>query len=425
MVTKPLVVILLENLPIARDRRVWREAVALRDAGIDVIAVCPRDRDGSARQTIDGIEIRTFVAPPERSGAIGFLWEYSVAWVQMLRILRTIRRERPIDGLQACNPPDIFFPHGLLAKRWGARFVFDQHDLSPELFETRFGRRGLLHRLLVWSERATYRVADRVIATNDSYRTAAIERGSLRPEHVVVVRNGPDPETMRPGAPDPGRKGGRTFLAVWMGNMGPQDGVDAAVRSVAELVHGRGRTDCGVVFIGKGEVLDDLRALARQLDVDDYVTFTGWIPDEEAFTWLSTADVGLSADPPGPLNDKSTMNKTLEYMAFGLPVVAHDLCETRVSAGEAAVYSATGDPAGLAACLDQLLDDPERMADMGRIGRERIDKGLSWPHQRQQYVELWSSLLPGRAATIDLRDPRPRATAAVADGNAGNGYTND
>lgn len=413
MVSKPLVVILLENLPIARDRRVWREATALRDVGIEVIAVCPRDRDGLARTTIDGIEIRTFVAPPERSGALGFVWEYAIAWVQMLRILRRIHAERHIDGLQACNPPDIFFPHGLLAKRWGARFVFDQHDLSPELFETRFGRRGLLYRLLVWSERATYRVADRVISTNDSYRRAALQRGSLNPDHVVVVRNGPDPETMTPGPPDPSLKAGRAFLVVWMGNMGPQDGVDEAVRSIAALVHGRGRTDCGFVFIGKGEVLDDLRDLARNLDVADYVTFTGWIPDEAAFTWLSTADVGLSADPPGPLNDKSTMNKTLEYMAFGLPVVAHDLVETRVSAGDAAVYAATGDPEGLAACLDELLGDPVRMAEMGQRGRERIDAGLSWPHQRDHYVELWSDLLGHEQPPADQRAVGQAPTATT------------
>ncbi|MGF1596694.1 MAG: glycosyltransferase family 4 protein [Acidimicrobiales bacterium] len=399
------VVILLENLPVQRDRRVWRQARALVEAGMAVTVICPADEPSGRRRfglhrplVVDDVEIRAFNPARERQGPLGFVWEYALAWLQMTRALAACRRCHRVDGIQACNPPDIFFPHAWWARWNGVPFVFDQHDLTPELFETRFGplRAGwsrLLHRVLIWCERATYRGAARVIATNQSYRWEAVDRGRVPPDDVVVVRNGPDPTVMRPRPVTTVRRPAQRHLVVWMGNMGPQDGVDDAVRSVAHLVHAMGRRDVHVVFIGHGEVLEQVRDLARALRVGDQVTFTGWIPDDEAFQWLSAASIGLSADPPGPLNDKSTMNKTLEYMSFGLPVVAHDLHETRVSAGPAAVYAETGDPAGLARCVDRLLRDPELMATMGRIGRQRIEDHLSWPHQTGIYVELWASLL--------------------------------
>ena len=414
------VVILLENLPVQRDRRVWRQAQALIEAGLAVTVICPSgERAGRGRLglhrpvTVEGVEIRAFTPARERPGALGFVWEYGLAWLHMTRALMACRRHHVVDGLQACNPPDIFFPHAWWARWNGVKFVFDQHDLTPELFETRFGPLGrgwrrALHRILGWCERATYRGATRVIATNQSYRREAIERGSVPPDDVTVVRNGPDPDTMRPRPVTSVRRPPQRYLAVWIGNMGPQDGVDDAVLAIAHLVHRIGRRDLHVVFVGQGEVLDDVRDLATELQVDDHITFTGWIPDDEAFEWLSTADVGLSADPPGPLNDKSTMNKTLEYMSFGLPIVAHDLLETRVSAGPAALYAKTGDPVGLAMRLDDLLAAPELMAEMGRVGRQRIDDYLAWPHQSRVYVDLWTALLG-----IDVEDRAPGWTDRI------------
>ena len=271
-----------------------------------------------------------------------------------------------------------------------------------------FGGRGpharpsALQRTVLWllrrCERESYRGATRVIATNESYRRVAIERGGRAPADVVVVRNGPDTDQLRRGATSSPNGNGRRTV-VWMGNIGPQDGVDDAVRAIAHLVNDLGRTDTHFVFIGRGEARADAMALAESLALERYVTFTGWLPDDEAWMLLSSADVGLSADPPGPLNDCSTMNKTLEYMAFGLPIVAHDLHETRVSAGPAALYAPEGTPESLARCLHELLGDSERMATMGREGRRRIENGLGWPRQAATYTALWRSLLTDEPAT--------------------------
>lgn len=421
------IVILLENLPVERDRRVWRQAQALIEAGFPVTVICPSsdtskpERRRERERTVDGVEVRSFVAAEERSGVLGFVWEYALAWVQMASILFRLHREVPLSGIQACNPPDIFFPLAWWARRHDIPFVFDQHDLCPELFATRLALGGfggstdragptLLQRLILETlrrcERESYLSATRVIATNESYRRMAVERGGRAPADVVVVRNGPDPERMTPPTSTQlrRRRNGRRTV-VWMGNIGPQDGVDDAVRAVAHLVHHIGRTDTDFVFIGRGEARSEAMALADSLGLDRYVTFTGWIADDDAFAILSTADVGLSADPPGPLNDKSTMNKTLEYMAFGLPVVAHDLHETRVSAGPAAVYAEHGTPESLAHCLHLLLSDEDRMSALGSMGRRRIENGLGWPRQAESYVALWQSLTgepqPGAGRTDD------------------------
>ena len=442
--TTSRVVILLENLPVERDRRVWRQAQVLHRLGVAVTVICPagegdaasprRARFGlMAPRVVEGIEIRSFAAARERSGPIGFAVEYLVALVQMTRcLIATQRAERSqgavgIGGLQACNPPDIFFGHGWWARRNGVPFVFDQHDLAPELFETRFGLgwgwRAAVRWALLTSERLTYRASTAVVATNQSYRRIAVERGAVDPSAVHVVRNGPDPDVMQPrpitsiDAPD------SDHLAIWMGNMGPQDGVDETVRAIAHLVHQIGRHDLHTVFVGTGEVLGECRDLAVELDVDRYVTFTGWIPDDDAFQWLSAADIGLSSDPPGPLNDHSTMNKTLEYMSFQLPVVAHDLTETRFSAGEAGHYATTGDHRGLAVAIDDLLGDTQAMATKGELGRQRIEDELSWPHQAERYADMWRGLLhrnePEEASNEhDAQHPTERR-----DERAGNQYT--
>lgn len=400
----PAVVICVENLPPRRDRRVWREACALRDAGFEAVVVGQAVDEDLGRQVIDGVHLYTYPAPVEGHSIPALLREYVVSYVRTAAMLRTVRRRHRVVAVQVCNPPDLFFPLARGLRRRGIAFVFDHHDLVPELFATRYGDR---HRwavaILRWLERRSLRAADHVIATNQSYRRLEIERGGVDPSRVTVVRNGPDTSVMFPRPVRPELRRGRRHLLVWFGNMGRQDGADTALDAVEELVHRRGRRDVHLVFCGRGEMLETLRRLVRERGLDDVVTLTGWVSDEVAFDHLSTASIGISADPPGPLNDVSTMNKTMEYMAFRLPVVAFDLPETRVSAGDAALYADPDD--GLADVIEQLLDDDDLRAELGRRGLTRVETELAWHHQAAAYVDVYRRLvaaeIPQPAPVID------------------------
>ena len=265
------------------------------------------------------------------------------------------------------------------SRRLGSAFIFDQHDLAPEVYVAQGGRRGgLLHRLLLWSERRTYRAADVVIATNETYRRFAEERGGVDPARIFVVRSSPDPGRIHRVEPEPSLKAGRQFLVAYLGTMGPQDGVDLFVRA-ARMVLDQRPGFARFVAMGGGNQLEALRRLANELSLGpEDVHFTGRIPDEDVRRILSSADVAISPDPANDFNEYCTMNKTLEYMATGTPVVAFDLEETRVSAGEAAVYGRPNDPAELARLTIELLDDAGRREEMGRIGLERIAGPLAW-----------------------------------------------
>jgi glycosyltransferase involved in cell wall biosynthesis len=303
-------------------------------------------------------------------------------------------RSSGFGAIQACNPPDTYWALALPFKALGVRFVFDQHDLCPEVFAARFGdRRRILAGAVRQFERATYRVADRVIATNDSYRAMAIGRGRRDPASVVVVRSGPNVDEMRRGEPVPELRTGAAHLLVYLGIMGPQDGVDRLLRAVDVLVHERGRTDVHVALLGFGDCFDELRSLSDELGLAPWVTFTGRADRTMVGRYLSTAAIGLSPDPKSTFNDLSTMNKVLEYMAHELAIVAFDLKETRVSAGDAAEYVADDDLPGFAAAIDKLLDDPERRAAMGRVGRSRIESTLGWHRQVAAYVGVYEELL--------------------------------
>ena len=294
--------------------------------------------------------------------------------------------------IQACNPPDTYWALALPFKLFGRRFVFDQHDLCPEVYESRFpDGSGLVRQALRLLERATYATSDHVIATNETYRETAIARGGVDPERVTVVRTGPDPDCLRRGAPVPRWRNGRRYLCAYLGVMGPQDGVDLALEAAGSLFRS-GRDDVHFVLMGKGDSFDDLVALAGELGIADHVTFTGRVPDETVFEVLSTADVGLCPDPLSPLNDVSTMNKTMEYMSFELPVVAFDLKETRVSAGDAAVYVRPNDVEAYAGAIAELLDDPARRETMGKHGRSRVEDVLAWKHQSPVYVDVFRRL---------------------------------
>jgi glycosyltransferase involved in cell wall biosynthesis len=368
--------ILVENLSVPFDRRVWQECTTLRDAGWEVHVICPQGtkRDTEPEAVIDEVRIHRYPLTAATGGPAGYLQEYGSA---LWHTFRLARRVGPVDVVHACNPPDLLFLVTRMLKRRGARFVFDQHDLVPELYLSRFDRgEDLLYRGVCALERATYRAADVVIATNESYRDVAIGRGGKRPEDVYVVRSAPAVERFRQVPPEPELKRGKPHLLCYLGVMGPQDGVDYALRSLALLLEQR--TDWHAVFVGSGDTFDAMVGLSGKLGLGEHVEFTGRIPDGELVRYLSTADVCLSPDPLNPLNDVSTMNKIMEYMAMAKPIVSFDLKEARVSAGEAALYAPANDEQAFAELVGQLLDDPEERARMGKLGQTRVEGPLAW-----------------------------------------------
>jgi glycosyltransferase involved in cell wall biosynthesis len=388
------VLIIVQNLPVPFDRRVWLECQALIGAGYDVAVICPKGGGDPGYQQVDGVHLYKYRPPPTGSGFAGFVIEFAYSFVATLVLSLRVFRRHGFDVIQACNPPDIFWLVALLYRPFGVRFVYDQHDLCPELYRSRFTRGSrLVHRLLLSLERATYWTADHVIVTNGSYRSTALSRGRVPEPRLTVVRTGPDPDALKRGPAHPEHRRGHAHLVAYLGVMGPQDGVDVVVRAAAHLEHVMHRGDIAFTLIGSGDCYDELRRLAVELGVDDTtVHFTGRIPDALVAEILSTADLGLSPDPKSPLNDVSTMNKTMEYMAFGLPVVAFDLTETRVSAADAAVYVTPNDVISFARSIARLLDEPGTRAEMGRCGRERVEQVLAWPIQRPAYVDVYDRL---------------------------------
>ncbi|MFD6286080.1 glycosyltransferase family 4 protein [Streptomyces sp. NPDC060205] len=389
--------ILVENLSVPFDRRVWQECTTLRDAGWEVHVICPRGtkRDTEPQAVIDGVRIHRYPLRAATGGPAGYLREYGAALWHTLRLARKVG---PVDVVHACNPPDLLFLPALWMKRRGARFVFDQHDLVPELYLSRFDRgEDLLYRGVCALERMTYRAADIVLATNESYRDVAVSRGGQRPEDVFVVRSAPQTDRFQPVPPEPELKRGKPHLLCYLGVMGPQDGVDYALRALAKLRDDLGRTDWHAVFVGSGDAFDAMVELSRTLGLTDQVQFTGRIPDADLVRYLSTADVCLSPDPRNPLNDVSTMNKVLEYMAMGRPIVSFDLREARVSAGDAAVYAPANDEAEFAKLVALLLDDPAKRAEMGKTGQERISGQLSWRNSQAALLAAYTAACRDRA----------------------------
>ncbi len=388
---------LSENLTLPFDRRVWMELLALREQGFEVSAICPIGEGYDRRhEVLDGIHIWRYPAPPPTRGTLSYAWEFFYCFVWTAWLSMVVRARRGFDVIHAANPPDTFWAIALAYKPFGVRYVFDHHDLCPELYLSRFGadRRGdFAHRMLGWLEWAQFRVADRVISTNESYRQVAITRGGVSPEKVAVVRSGPSLQrfaTVR--SIDPGLRRERPHLVAYLGVMAPQDGVDHLLRAAHHLVHEQGRRDVSFTLVGAGDSYDDLRALSSRLGLDEWVHFTGRIPDHEVEALLATADVCVSPDPRNALNDVSTMNKVLEYMACGRPIVAFDLREHRFSAGEGALYAEPNRDDDLAGKIAELLDDPERRRRMGEYNRRRFLEEMAWEHSAGSLVRTYQEL---------------------------------
>ena len=384
------VLIIVENLPVPFDRRVWQEANTLREAGYEVSIICPIGKGHeTSHEVINGISIYRHPLPVEASGAAGYALEYSLAlfweFVLALRVLWS----HGFDVIHACNPPDTIFLIGRFFKLFGKKFIFDHHDINPELYEAKFGRRYLFYHLLCRLERWTFQAADVSIATNESYRRVAIERGGMDPERVFVVRSGPDLRRLKIIPPVESLKRGRKYLVGYVGVMGKQEGIDYLLRAAGLIVNDMKRTDVHFGLVGGGTELEDMKAYAAALGIGDYVTFTGRIPDQQMLEMLNTADVCVNPDVANEMNDKSTMNKIMEYMALGKPVVQFDLTEGRFSAQEASLYAEKNNELDLARKIIQLLDDPEARERMGRFGRNRVETELEWKYEAPRLLRAY------------------------------------
>ena len=381
----------VENYPFPQDGRVRREANTLITAGYRVSVVAPKSAGQSWREDVKGVQVFRYPAPLEANGLLGYLWEYGYSLSAAFVLSWIVFFRRGFDIIHAHNPPDIFVLIAAFYKLFGKRFVFDHHDLSPEMYYARFGGKGnrLVYQVLVFFEKLSCKSADHVIATNQSYKKVAMERCGVPEAHITVVRNGPDLNRVRLVDPDPElRKKAKTIIG-FVGVMGFTDGVDYLLRALQHLVYDLNRTDFYAVIIGKGDAWKSLKAMATQLDLDEYVWFTGGISDADLMRYLSTADICVDPDPFNPFNDKSTMIKMTEYMALGKPIVAFDLTEHRVTAQESAVYARPNDEMDIARHISALMDNPACRQRMGEIGVQRIKTELMWSHQAKHLLKAY------------------------------------
>ncbi len=387
------VLIIVENLPCPFDRRVWQEATTLAAAGYWVSIICPKGKGyEKSFEEIEGIEIFRHSLPVEAAGALGYALEYSWALAaEFLLSLRVLFR-RGFDVIHACNPPDTIFILGGFYKLFGKKFLFDHHDINPELYEAKFNRRDIFYRMMIAFERWTFRTANVSIATNESYRRIAIERGGMDPSKVFVVRSGPDLRRLKVLPPVEALKCGKRYLVGYVGVMGRQEGIDLLLFAARHIVVDLNRKDIHFGLVGGGTELAAMCDLACSMGIADYVTFTGRVPDKDLLEMLNTADVCVNPDVANAMNDKSTMNKIMEYMALGKPIVQFDLTEGRVSAQEASLYAIKNDYVDLASKLVDLIDDEPTRRRMGDFGRQRVAAELSWDHEIPRLLSAYDKL---------------------------------
>ncbi|MBV9691387.1 MAG: glycosyltransferase family 4 protein [Ktedonobacteraceae bacterium] len=393
---------LVENLSVPADPRVWREARTLRRSGYEVSVICPKGetRDQESYAYIEEIHIYRYRLPSTNNALSGYIKEYCVAMLKTFLLSLKVLVHHGFDIIHAANPPDIFFVIGLFYRLLGKKYIFDQHDLAPEMFRVRFQERMKpLYKLLLFLERCSYSTAQVVITTNASQKQQALGRGGCASGKVFIVRNGPDIARFVPAVQKPALKQRRRYLLAYIGVMGIQDGIEYALHALDELVHKRGRQDTALVLMGDGDQLVTLKALTRQLQLEEYVNFSGWVAFEDMLCYLTAADIGLSPDPSNELNDQSTMLKTMEYMAMGKPVVAFDLPETRFSAQEAALYATANSVDEFADHIETLLDNEELRHAMGMFGRKRVEEELCWDHTKYHLLLAYGALFPDGSAS--------------------------
>lgn len=390
------ILIIVENLPVPFDTRVWQEATTLAANGYTVSVICPVGKGYMAKEeTLDGVHIFRHPLPPEGNGAIGYFREYGSALREELRLAKKIYREIGFDVIHGCNPPDDIYMVASFFKKYGVKYVFDHHDICPELFEAKFGStKGLLYKSQVWLERQTYKHCTFAFVTNESYRRIAIERDRMPPERVIVLRSGPKLERLRQLPPDPSIRRGYPYMAGYLGVIGQQEGVEYILQAAQYIKERENNVFWGIV--GGGPHLEAMKKQAHAMGLDDCVEFTGRVPDEQMLRYLNTADVCVNSDTYNAMNDKSTMNKVLEYMALGKPIVQFDLTEGRYSAQEASLYAKRNDAVDMAQKIRQLLADPELRERMGRYGHERIVNELSWDNTSKALLEGYEKFFTGQ-----------------------------
>ena len=402
---KKRVLIIVENIPVPFDRRVWKESVSLQASGYEVSVLCPRGKGYmQGHEVIEGIHVYRHPMPQEGNGGpFGYLYEYGCALFWEFLYSWWIYFRRGFDVIQGCNPPDDIFLVALPFKLLGVKYIFDHHDAIPELYLSKYERQDAFYKIQVWLEKLTYRFADVVMATNNSYRELATSRGGVRPENVFVVRNGPDPKTFKPVPPNLALKHGKPYLVGYVGNMGAQEGLDILL-DAASYIKSLGRRDLHFTCVGGGPALAELRQAVKDKGLEDMVNFTGRIPDEQLLEILSTADVCVNPDKPCEMNDISTMIKITEYMALGKPIVQFDLKEGRFTAMEASLYA--DDQLGakdFAEKILRLLCDGEARKRMGQFGRQRIEEALGWEYSVPNLLAAYQRALDQRQQFLPQR----------------------
>jgi glycosyltransferase involved in cell wall biosynthesis len=389
------VLMLLENNPLQEDARLIQEASGLIKAGYRITVIGPAQSKAKPHEVVEGIRSVEFAPPRDGHGALSYLWEYgySTFLISVLSLWVWMRDDFHILHLH--NPPDTFFWLAKFYKILGKRVVFDHHDLAPEMYSARLkkgqGGSPWIVSALTLCQNLTCRVADLILATNESYKTIDIDRGKVPADRITIVRNGPGVK-FRAVAPDLGLRQKAGTLLGYVGVMGPQDGVDHFLRALSHLIFDFKRENVFSVIIGLGSEVPNLKVLVQELQIEQQVWFTGWVSNSDLIRYLSTVDICVDPDPSNPFNDRSTMTKMMEYMALGKPIVAYDLPEHRVTAQEAAVYAIPNDERDFARQISLLMDDPEKQKRMGNLGRERVETQLAWSFQEKHLLEAYETL---------------------------------
>lgn len=411
---KKKVLIIVENLPVPFDGRVWKEACSLRKAGYEVTVLCPKGKGfEQGYEHLEGIHIYRHPMPKEGNSPLGYVWEYGCALFWEFLYTWWIYLRRGFHVIQGCNPPDDIFLVALPFKLFGVKYIFDHHDANPELYFSKYERVDFFYKTQIWLEKLTFHFSDVVMSTNNSYKDIAVRRGGLAPEDVFVVRNGPDLETLKPVPPKPDLKHGKRYLVGYVGTMSTQEGLDILL-DVADHIKRVGRTDVHFTCVGGGPGLATLRQMVKDKNLSDTVKFTGRVSEAELLDVLSTADVCVNPDKPCEMNDISTMIKIMEYMALGKPIVQFDLKEGRLSAQEASLYSSNHNQvADFADNILWLLDHPEERKRMGEFGRQRVEKELAWEHSVENLIAAYAKVAKGSKRELGSfsRKPEPEVSA--------------